>query len=89
LTARVNGGLANGLLNIEDFHSQQTMGVNLRGIRRHRRDNPAFGLDVLFALKTDDVRKDLSRLQLGDEVDAPVSGAERGSQKEQEAGSPL
>jgi len=65
------------------------MGVNLRGIRRHRRDNSAFGLDVLFALKTNEVGKDLSRLQLGDEVDAPVTGAERGSRKEQEAGSPL
>ena len=66
------------LLNVEDFNPQQAVSVNLRGVRHHGRDNSAFGLDSLVALKSDEVGNDLAGLQLRQEAGASVGCAESG-----------
>jgi hypothetical protein len=76
-------------LYIQDLDPEQTVRIDLRRIRRHRRDNFAFGLDGLVALKTDEVGDGLAWLQLGNEINAFVAGAESGDRKQQQPGSPL
>ena len=73
--------LVGGLLDLEDFKAQQTVGIELGGVWRHGRDNFALGLDVLVALEPDEVVNDLAALQFGEKMDALVHRAETGARK--------
>jgi len=85
----VNRRLAARLLYVEDLNPQQTVRIDLSRIRRHGRDNFAFGLSALVALKTDEVGDGLAGLQSGQEIDAFVAGGESGKGKKEQPGNPL
>ncbi len=65
------------------------MRIELCRIRDHGGDNVALRFYVLVALKTDEVRDGLAGLQLGKEMDAPVSGAKSGSRKKEQPGNSM
>jgi len=79
LTARVNYRPGSRLLNVEDFNPQETVRVNLRGVRHHGGNNFAFRLDGFVALKADEVGDGLAGLQFGNEMYATVTGANSSS----------
>jgi hypothetical protein len=85
----VDRRLAAQLLHIEDLNPQQTVRIDLSRVRRHGRDNFAFGLNGLVALKTDEVGDGLAGLQSGQEIDVFVAGGESGKGKKEQPGNPL
>ena len=86
---RVNRRLAARLLYIEDLNPQQTVRIDLSRVRGHGRDNFAFGLNGLVALKADEVGDGLAGLQFGEEIDAFVGGAESSNGKKRQPGNPM
>ena len=78
----MNRCLAAHVLHIQDVDLEQSMCIHLRGVGGHRRDDVAFRLYVLVAAVADQIGDGLPGVQIRNQFDAGVTGADcAGSEK--------